>query len=528
MSAVQNKQEVLAEDPLVMTVEDVLTPEEAAHIITLAADRLRRARVSLDDEYTITDGRSGSNCWLRHDEDAVVQRVSERIAGMVGVPLAHAESMQVIHYGETQEYRPHFDAYKLATPKGQRCCRFGGQRLVTALVYLNQAEDGGGTGFPELGVTVDASPGRMVLFHNTAAEDITVPHPRSLHAGLPVLKGEKWAFNLWFHARPMTEKQSFDDIAPPQPADKSEFPVLLKVNRASQIFDAAFSNLHDEFRELDSSVCITYWDTYGNSQPELDDLPPDTRVVSLMDRSVSNALANKRDLGRLIRRHGLDHLTPPTYESVEEAQASGVVPDVWFVKPMFGTAGKGMYCLSHGELSGLTLPDNHVLQAGVTDLLLDEGRKFTARIYLLIWNGDVYLYNTGFTLTHGVPFDPASTDYAVQIDHRGYEKEDSPVTVRPGHRKPQFMAAFPAMRQLATTLRPVFADCVAASGKDRYLLLGIDTLICGDGRVQLIEVNTVPNFMHSEEVNREVNVPFFEAVMRTLIGEEDPRLERQP
>jgi tetratricopeptide (TPR) repeat protein len=27
-------------------------------------------------------------------------------------------------------------------------------------------------------------------------------HPDTLHAGLPVLEGSKWAFNLWFHERP--------------------------------------------------------------------------------------------------------------------------------------------------------------------------------------------------------------------------------------------------------------------------------------------------------------------------------------
>ena len=69
--------------------------------------------------------------------------------------------------------------------------------MVTALVYLNKVEGGGATQFPKLGITVPASPGRMVIFHNTT-EDISGPHPLSLHAGMPVEAGEKWAFNLWF------------------------------------------------------------------------------------------------------------------------------------------------------------------------------------------------------------------------------------------------------------------------------------------------------------------------------------------
>ena len=83
--------------------------------------------------------------------------------------------------------------------------------MVTALVYLNKVEAGGATQFPKLGITVPAQPGRMVLFHNTT-EDISGPHPLSLHAGMPVESGEKWAFNLWFRLHDIRE--SYDASKP--------------------------------------------------------------------------------------------------------------------------------------------------------------------------------------------------------------------------------------------------------------------------------------------------------------------------
>jgi len=74
--------------------------------------------------------------------------------------------------------------------------------MVTVLAYLNDVEEGGGTNFPELGVTVEPKKGDVVVFHNTLTE---VPasehpkiHPKSLHAGTPVIRGEKWMVNLWF------------------------------------------------------------------------------------------------------------------------------------------------------------------------------------------------------------------------------------------------------------------------------------------------------------------------------------------
>jgi prolyl 4-hydroxylase len=128
----------------------------------------------------------------------------KRVSNLVGIPVRHAESLQVVHYGETQEYKPHFDAYDMTTEKGQQRTAKGGQRLVTALMYLNEVEDGGGTIFPKLDLEVEARPGRMVIFHNVGDNDLEdlTRHRHSLHGGSPVWGGQKWACNLWFRQFP--------------------------------------------------------------------------------------------------------------------------------------------------------------------------------------------------------------------------------------------------------------------------------------------------------------------------------------
>ncbi|MFI1461498.1 prolyl hydroxylase family protein [Nocardia carnea] len=114
--------------------------------------------------------------------------------------MSNAESFQVLHYGPGQQYRPHYDAWRAGSRKAERCLARGGQRLVTALLYLNEVASGGSTSFPELGIEVRAVPGRMVLFHNCHTGTNRV-HERSLHGGMPVEQGEKWAANLWFRER---------------------------------------------------------------------------------------------------------------------------------------------------------------------------------------------------------------------------------------------------------------------------------------------------------------------------------------
>ncbi len=205
MSAVPRREfdggERLCDDPVIHTFDGMLTPAECRHLVALARPKMRRSQVSgaLGGRYS--DGRTNELTWVEHDTDAVVQAVVARISAQVGLPPSHAESLQVIHYDRGQEYRPHFDAYDLTTEKGQRYCARGGQRVVTTLTYLSDVPAGGETGFPRLNIDVRPKLGKVLLFHN-CLPDSTTRDPRSYHHGKPPLRGDKWAFNLWFHENP--------------------------------------------------------------------------------------------------------------------------------------------------------------------------------------------------------------------------------------------------------------------------------------------------------------------------------------
>ena len=199
--------QLVHEEPLIYVFEDFLNSAEIQALVAAAASNLERALVTAAKQGVVSRGRTGRNCWVHHHQTPVISGLSHRISNLVGLPLDHAESLQVIHYSETQEYGPHYDAWDAGTDRGQRCMARGGQRLVTCLLYLNEVEAGGGTCFPKLDLEVRAKRGRMLLFHNCFA-NTSLRHPDSLHGGLPVEAGEKWACNLWFReqsCRPATQ-----------------------------------------------------------------------------------------------------------------------------------------------------------------------------------------------------------------------------------------------------------------------------------------------------------------------------------
>lgn len=190
----------LADDPIVWVVDNFVSPDECLHVLELAEGRMNDALVSQLGTNSASERRTGRVAWVKHNETPMVRDLVKRVGDFVGIHPSHSENLQVIHYAETQEYQSHFDAWDPTTPKGREKTARGGNRALTALIYLNEVAGGGGTGFPELGIEVEAQPGRMVLFHNLY-EGESMRHPNSLHGGLPVTEGEKWACNLWFRER---------------------------------------------------------------------------------------------------------------------------------------------------------------------------------------------------------------------------------------------------------------------------------------------------------------------------------------
>ena len=292
-------------------------------------------------------------------------------------------------------------------------------------------------------------------------------------------------------------------------------------NRFKNIFEKAIGSARNKAINPTPPVVLTYWDTYFGELPALDDWMKGARVLRVIEKTAINPLSNKKKMPKMLAAAGKAHVAPPTYDSSDEAVAhSGDLVSIWFFKSAFGTGGKNMFCVSTADLSETELPPHHIVQAGVPNLALIDGKKFTTRIYVLIWNGATYLYDNGFLMIHGIPYDAASTDYRVQIDHVGYENPDGPIKMQQLVNYVDYKKFAPRFAKLIRDIDPIFVDAKAASDRDSYILLGIDILLQASGDVKLIEINTFPNFLHTPEITEQVNVPFFEAALLTMLGYE--------
>jgi len=191
------------DEPEVATCDGLLSDEECRYLIYSGARFLERSQVihpvtGQPLEYEVRT--SQDMAFVPRTDDVGIRILQLRMGAMAGFDLDHCEPLTLLRYGPGDQYRPHRDYFFPSSPS---LAMPGGQRHSTVCTYLNKVEDGGETVFPDKGVTVKPLRGRAVMFRSLHADGS--PDPHSLHAGLPVLAGEKWLASCWIRVRPLRQ-----------------------------------------------------------------------------------------------------------------------------------------------------------------------------------------------------------------------------------------------------------------------------------------------------------------------------------
>jgi len=188
--------------PLIFTKDEFLSKDICEHIIELAQPNLKEATIynetSQRDE--VSDYRQCKVCYFPHDYNETITYVVEKISKIVSVSPTRAEKLQVISYDEGEFFDYHTDAFDLNDIN----MTDGGQRIFTAMVYLNDVPEGGETHFKLINVKVQPEQGRLLVFSNCLKNSNT-QNPQTLHAGMPVIRGKKYALNLWYRENVRSE-----------------------------------------------------------------------------------------------------------------------------------------------------------------------------------------------------------------------------------------------------------------------------------------------------------------------------------
>ena len=130
-------------------------------------------------------------------EDPAVHALNRRLAAISGSAYACGEPLLILRYRPMQHYLNHLDALP----------GLENQRVMTALVYLNEGFEGGHTAFPAAGISYRGNLGDAILFTNVLENGQA--DQASLHAGLPVVSGEKYLASRWIRREPMFDQSGW-------------------------------------------------------------------------------------------------------------------------------------------------------------------------------------------------------------------------------------------------------------------------------------------------------------------------------
>ncbi|MDP9902540.1 2OG-Fe(II) oxygenase [Variovorax ginsengisoli] len=187
---------------------DVMDADECAALIDMARPRLRPSTLvdPLTGRDVVSAQRVSLGMFFRLEENALVARLDQRFAALMGLPVAHGEGLQVLHYPTGAGSSPHFDFLVPSNEANRASIARSGQRVRTMVTYLNDVPAGGETVFPALGCAVTPRRGHAVCFADCDAAG--EPDPASLHASQAVEsshgadRSEKWVVTKWMRARP--------------------------------------------------------------------------------------------------------------------------------------------------------------------------------------------------------------------------------------------------------------------------------------------------------------------------------------
>ncbi|XP_060929655.1 prolyl 4-hydroxylase subunit alpha-3 [Limanda limanda] len=191
------RREVLSLQPYVVLYHDFITRSEAEDIKQVAQPGLRRSVVAAGEKQATAEYRISKSAWLKNSAHSTIGKLDQRISMITGLNVQHpySEYLQVVNYGIGGHYEPHFDhatspsspVYKLKT----------GNRVATFMIYLSPVEAGGSTAFIYANFSAPVVERAAIFWwnlHRNGEGDAD-----TLHAGCPVLIGDKWVANKWIH-----------------------------------------------------------------------------------------------------------------------------------------------------------------------------------------------------------------------------------------------------------------------------------------------------------------------------------------
>lgn len=191
-----NKGKVYCEKPLIIVFEDAIPIKLCEEIIQKhVRDKMNpnSGLQSRKESYAqVTEMVENRGISLGMDPYHY-NEIASAIVKNCGIPYSYIEAIDIYNY-ETGQYLDLHHDYPY-DPKQINYYSHGGDRVGTAIFYLNDDYDGGVTSFPQLGVDIHPKAGSILYFKQEYDE---ATNWSTIHESTLITKGTKWIASCFF------------------------------------------------------------------------------------------------------------------------------------------------------------------------------------------------------------------------------------------------------------------------------------------------------------------------------------------
>lgn len=179
-------------------IKDFISVDDCAYLKRLIKKNLYPSRTLGGQHPRLSDFRTSSSSNLDQSDDTV-KLVESSISELLAIEPRNGEGIQGQYYTKGQTFKPHCDFLQESEAHWKRARREGGQRVWTAMAYLDEDMHGGETKFVTAGFSIKPVTGMLLLWANMNNEGN--PDHLTLHEATPIVSGEKTILTKWYRER---------------------------------------------------------------------------------------------------------------------------------------------------------------------------------------------------------------------------------------------------------------------------------------------------------------------------------------
>lgn len=170
---------------------NILSYSECLEIIKNTKPFLQPQQIQEKQGKVLSSDRIAEGSFI-YSNPPIIQKIKKIVSNITNLPIENQEAPNVVRYKPGGHYKPHHDYFD---PQDYPDIVQKGNRKYSCLFYLNEGFKGGETYFPKYKLKIGPTLGTLIKWENLYSNGNI--NPNSLHAGLPVIEGEKWILVIW-------------------------------------------------------------------------------------------------------------------------------------------------------------------------------------------------------------------------------------------------------------------------------------------------------------------------------------------